>query len=599
MCMVILAMLYFSLSETADAYNIKPKINTSAGLASSLSDETGTGQAVFGTSPTIATPTITGKVGFDTTTPAGQHHVVLSAGKPAIFGGDTNATLTGVTISNADPSVLTKDATIDDGLAVGDLVVVNSGTNCTVGEYVVTGITADTNVTLDRQAATGACSAGNITYVNGEGLTVSSTGQMILSDGVGATIIRQFNEPGLGSRFTFGLPEVSRTMVIADAGDVDMDFGLSVAIDPTVYIFNAPGTSYATLKYDLLSLFGGSAILQADGSNMTFVSYVKQMFQSRFDLVAGNLFSFDSTANNELTDTDGEQSWGYFEPKINQSGTAAYNGLHVNVLETTPGSSFGDGTTGQGNNLLLLERESVPYFKVDRDGTVSILGDNANAPFTHVYLTNTDETSTGETSQTTDLVFQFTGTQNNGSSYAAAEVARISAFKSDDWYHASDGTDHDGGFKFYGRLNGAEVEMLSMSPGSVNFKEQISLLDDKYLFWGNSTNLKIMWDLNNANDDIGILQFMESNGADIPILVVSDASFAPNGDATFDDIVLPTIAIMSDDAGDYMSFAMGDDNVIVWNTSDTVLVDADETKMSHKLQILINGSTYYIMLADS
>ncbi|KKL66036.1 hypothetical protein LCGC14_2148970, partial [marine sediment metagenome] len=158
---------------------------------------------------------------------------------------------------------------------------------------------------------------------------------------------------------------------------------------------------------------------------------------------------------------------------------------------------------------------------------------------------------------------------------------------------------HDGGFKFYGRLNGAEVEMLSMSPGSVNFKEQISLLDDKYLFWGNSTNLKIMWDLNNANDDIGILQFMESNGADIPILVVSDASFAPNGDATFDDIVLPTIAIMSDDAGDYMSFAMGDDNVIVWNTSDTVLVDADETKMSHKLQILINGSTYYIMLADS
>ncbi|KKN18170.1 hypothetical protein LCGC14_0958360, partial [marine sediment metagenome] len=506
MCMVILAMLYFSLSETADAYNIKPKINTSAGLASSLSDETGTGQAVFGTSPTIATPTITGKVGFDTTTPAGQHHVVLSAGKPAIFGGDTNATLTGVTISNADPSVLTKDATIDDGLAVGDLVVVNSGTNCTVGEYVVTGITADTNVTLDKQAATGACSAGNITYVNGEGLTVSSTGQMILSDGVGATIIRQFNEPGLGSRFTFGLPEVSRTLVIADAGDVDTDLGLGAANYPTLIIADNDVS-------DFLRIYQGGAIGYIDNafasSNSEIIFYTSRLFLFRTDadLTTGNLFGITSSTNIELASSNAEQAGLYVEPKINQTSTAAYNGLHVNVLETTPGSSFGDGSTGQGNNLLLLERESVPYFKVDRDGTVSILGDNANAPFTHVYLINTDETSTGETSQTTDLVFQFTGTQNNGSSYAAAEVARISAFKSDDWYHASDGTDHDGGFKFYGRLNGAEVEMLAISPGSANFKEQISLLDDKYLFWGNSTNLKIMWDLNNANDDIGILQF--------------------------------------------------------------------------------------------
>ena len=45
--------------------NVKPKINTSAGLASSLSDETGTGAAVFGTSPALVTPTITGDITGD------------------------------------------------------------------------------------------------------------------------------------------------------------------------------------------------------------------------------------------------------------------------------------------------------------------------------------------------------------------------------------------------------------------------------------------------------------------------------------------------------------------------------------------------------
>ncbi|KKL98495.1 hypothetical protein LCGC14_1823860, partial [marine sediment metagenome] len=319
-----------------------------------------------------------GNVGIGTPTPAGKLHTILSAGSPAIFAGATNATLTGVAISNADPSVLTKDATIDDGLVVGDLVVVNSGANCTVGEYVVTGITADTNVTLDRQAATGACSAGNITYVNGEGLTVSSTGQMILSDGVGATIIRQFNETGLGSRFTIGLPEVSRMLVIADAGDVDRDFGLSPQAHPTIVLFDSSGVQNPTRMYvdD-----GSHFIVDADryvGKAQYFI------FEGDGDNDTNDFITMDSVVTAELTDTDGEQAWLYIEPKINQSGTAAYNGLHVNVLEATPGPSFGDGSTGQGNNLLLLERESVPYFRVDRDGTVvasggvvRVIGNNA------------------------------------------------------------------------------------------------------------------------------------------------------------------------------------------------------------------------------
>lgn len=102
---------------------------------------------------------------------------------PILFGNTTPiATITGVGISNANPSVLTKDATIDDGVAVGDLCIVTSGTNATAGQYRVASIVANTSVTLDRQAVTGACADGVISFYK-DVVTISSTdgtnGQMI------------------------------------------------------------------------------------------------------------------------------------------------------------------------------------------------------------------------------------------------------------------------------------------------------------------------------------------------------------------------------------------------------------------------------------
>lgn len=89
----------------------------------------------------------------------------------------------------------------------------------------------------------------------------------------------------------------------------------------------------------------------------------------------------------------------------------------------------------------------------------------------------------------------------------------------------------------------------------------IAVVDDDGDWWGSlgfaeddhfslnfNGDMKLGYDPNAANDNIGVLQFIESDGTDIPILVISDASFAPNGDATFDDITEPTIAIMNDAA---------------------------------------------------
>ncbi|KKM20016.1 hypothetical protein LCGC14_1649820, partial [marine sediment metagenome] len=97
-------------------------------------------------------------VGINTSTPAGILHTVLAAGRPAIFGGDALATVTGVSGTDVSPTVLTVATT--NGVAIGDAVIINSGTNATVGTYWVTAVAVDTTVTLDRNASsTGAISA--------------------------------------------------------------------------------------------------------------------------------------------------------------------------------------------------------------------------------------------------------------------------------------------------------------------------------------------------------------------------------------------------------------------------------------------------------
>ncbi|KKL71922.1 hypothetical protein LCGC14_2090060 [marine sediment metagenome] len=120
-------------------------------------------------------------VGINTSTPAGMLHVVLAAGRPVIFGGDILATVTGVTGTDATPTVLTVDTT--NGVAEGDAVIINSGTQVNVGTYWVTTVVVDTSVTLDRNASSGgAISAANITYVDAS--LIIKSGEIVNSMGL-------------------------------------------------------------------------------------------------------------------------------------------------------------------------------------------------------------------------------------------------------------------------------------------------------------------------------------------------------------------------------------------------------------------------------
>ena len=81
----------------------------------------------------------------------------------------------------------------------------------------------------------------------------------------------------------------------------------------------------------------------------------------------GNAFTFDSAANIELTDTNDEQAWMYFEPKINQTLTAGYVAVLVDVTET----SLGDASAGAGYNALLdLRVSGTTQFGIQNAGEI-------------------------------------------------------------------------------------------------------------------------------------------------------------------------------------------------------------------------------------
>jgi len=250
------AVIYFqndqSVTLTADTNGLTVNKNISAatyGSDGSIPDATllyintlsSNAQTQLNLKAPLAGPTFTGSV-----------RMTLVAGAPFIAGGTDIATLTGVSISNANPSVLTKDATIDDGLAVNDAVIVNSGTNATVGSYIVKSIVANTSVTLDRQAATGVCDDGNITYVNDPSLMVTPTTVFTRQIAFPATAVPSADPNTLDDYEQGAFTFVGTLVVPGDSSNAGQTgtytkIGDTVILDGTVAFTKGTGTGYFTV----------------------------------------------------------------------------------------------------------------------------------------------------------------------------------------------------------------------------------------------------------------------------------------------------------------------------------------------------------------
>lgn len=174
-----------------------------------------------------------------------------------------------------------------------------------------------------------------------------------------------FEPDGTNEHFTVKGTDVSLIAEFLDGFDNQI-----IEILPTQFRVHDSGGGYIFLSHTQSGNYG---TLQTQGY-LKVQSSTYTEFETLTDLVSGDAFSFKGLTNTrELVDTDGEQSWLSVQPNINQTLTAAYNAIKVDVLET----SLGDGSTGEGNNLLNLAVGGASKFKVNNLGQAHIINGSA------------------------------------------------------------------------------------------------------------------------------------------------------------------------------------------------------------------------------
>ena len=113
-------------------------------------------------------------------------------------------------------------------------------------------------------------------------------------------------------------------------------------------------------------------------------------------LTTTNAHTFQSSGGWGITGSSVEQSFLYINPYINQSGTAAYNAIKVDVTENATGT----GAAGDGNNLLNLAVGGVSKARIDNTGAIFSSGTPAYA----------DEAAAVTAGLATGDIYQTTGT---------------------------------------------------------------------------------------------------------------------------------------------------------------------------------------------
>jgi len=180
-------------------------------------------------------------------------------------------------------------------------------------------------------------------------LTLQDT--ITIGDGTDIHLIKAVQEPGLGGRLTIGLDETARTIAICDAGDIDADFELGARGSPSLYMMSSNYAQYTRWDYIGLHIFSAS------GFNLV----------TRSDISSGDAISLKSVgAASELTDTNAEQAFIKIEPFVNQTDTANYVGLLMDVTETA--------AVGSADMLIDLRVSTASQFSVDPSGNTIVAG---------------------------------------------------------------------------------------------------------------------------------------------------------------------------------------------------------------------------------
>jgi len=126
-----------------------------------------------------------------------------------------------------------------------------------------------------------------------------------------------------------------------------------------------------------------------------------------------------------------------------------------------------------GHFIHLLSNVGI---KTATPGTTLEMADNtANAAHSMITILNDDEPATAETGQTSDVLFEMKGTIDNGSNYTNQESGKFSNYKISDYFHASDETDNDAGFKISTVTDGSYVLNTTFSDDDVNIAGDLTV----------------------------------------------------------------------------------------------------------------------------
>ena len=214
---------------------------SSANLAAAMTDETGTGALVFGTSPTITTPTISGHFvmeGVTTTGATGTGNIVFSA-SPTISG-----TLTATTISMSG-HLTVEGVTSAGATGTGNFVFSIAPT--------ITG-----HPTIEGVTSTGA---------TGTGAFVFASSPTLVTPTLGAATATTIN------KLTLTAPATGATFTLADGKTLTVSNTMTLTANDTASIaFGAGGTvlySGAAISVGAVTVTSSSANALAVGQNGT------------------------------------------------------------------------------------------------------------------------------------------------------------------------------------------------------------------------------------------------------------------------------------------------------------------------------------------
>lgn len=147
-----------------------------------------------------------------------------------------------------------------------------------------------------------------------------------------------------------------------------------------------------------------------------------------------------------------------------------------------------------------------------------------------------------------------------------------------------------------------EVVNIAYFDNAVRFTDTgqvVAFADDVALGFGETGTMLIKWET--ADDNANELHFaMPTGGAtDVPVAVFGDMSLNNADPGFFHGQTIPRVATIAADMGGYVGFGCDDSDILDIIATTSPVVEADETKFSHKWQCVINGATYYIMLTQT